>query len=145
MTDEVFFPPYRRRARRWISRSLLPIRRIGQARSGRSRDPESMGNARRAATAMLIAFALFALFESEGIRHFTRDLPGNAVTDVLVRGADRWHALMEDLGPARRSAGGARRLRPAAPASAGRQPTPRAAAASILRETLGRRLSQNSR
>ncbi len=99
MTDEVFFPPYRRRARLWISRSLRPIRRIGKAEV--ASDPESMGNARRAATAMLIAFALFALFESEGIRHFTRDLPGNAVTDVLVRGADRWHALMEDLGPAR--------------------------------------------
>ena len=50
---------------------------------------------------MLVAFALFTLFELEGIRHFTRDLPGNAVTDVMVRGADRWHALMEDLGPAR--------------------------------------------
>ena len=26
--------------------------------------------------------------------------PGNAFTDVLVRGADRWHTLMEELGPA---------------------------------------------
>lgn len=99
MTDDVFFPPYRSRARHWVSRSLEPIRRIGRNKAAADRD--SMANARGAAVAMLIAFAVFALFESEGIRHFTRDLPGNAVTDVLVRGADRWHALMEALGPAR--------------------------------------------
>ena len=99
MTDEVFLPPYTSRARHWISRSLEPIRRIGRAKA--PSDAESMSNVRGAAVAMLIAFALFALFESEGIRHFTRDLPGNAVTDVLVRGADHWHALMEQLGPAR--------------------------------------------
>jgi hypothetical protein len=98
MTDEVFFPPYRSRARHWVSRSLEPIRRIGRSKA--ANDAESMANARGAAIAMLIAFALFALFESQGIRHFTRDLPGNAFTDVLVRGADRWHALMERLGPA---------------------------------------------
>ena len=104
MTDDVFFPPYRERARHWVSRRLEPIRRIGRAKTAAEKaadDPESMANVRGAAVAMLVAFALFALFESEGIRHFTRDLPGNAVTDVLVRGADRWHALMEDLGPAR--------------------------------------------
>ena len=103
MTDEVYFPPYRERARLWVSRSLQPIRRIGTAkdRAKAADDPESMANVRHAAIAMLIAFALFALFESEGIRHFTRDLPGNAFTDVLVHGADRWHALMEALGPAR--------------------------------------------
>ncbi len=99
MTDDVFFPPYTSRARHWISRSLEPIRRIGRAKA--PSDAESMSNVRGAAIAMLIAFAVFALFESEGIRHFTRDLPGNAVTDVLVRGADQWHALMLELGPAR--------------------------------------------
>lgn len=99
MTDEVFFPPYRNRARHWVSRSLERVRRIG--RTNAAADPESMANARGAAIAMLVAFALFALFQSQGIRHFTRDLPGNAFTDVLVRGADRWHALMEELGPAR--------------------------------------------
>ena len=99
MTDEVFLPPYTSRARHWISRSLEPIRRIGRAKA--PSDAESMSNVRGAAVAMLIAFSLFALFESEGIRHFTRDLPGNAFTDVLVRGADHWHALMEELGPAR--------------------------------------------
>ncbi len=97
MTNEVFFPPYRSRTRHWLSRSLEPIRRIGRARA--ADDAECMANARGAAVAMLIAFVLFALFESHGIRHFTRDLPGNAFTDVLVRGADRWHALMEEFGP----------------------------------------------
>jgi hypothetical protein len=99
MTDEVFFPPYRSRARHWVSRSLAPIRRIG--RTNAAADPETMANARGAAIAMLVAFALFALFESQGIRHFTRDLPGNAFTDMLVRCADRWHVLMHQLGPAR--------------------------------------------
>lgn len=103
MTDDVFFPPYTSRARHWISRSLEPIRRIGRGKIGAltADDADSMANVRGAAVAMLVAFALFALFESEGIRHFTRDLPGNTFTDILVRGADQWHALMEELGPAR--------------------------------------------
>ncbi len=104
MTDEVFFPPYRQRARLWVSRSLQPIRRIGRAKTADEKtadEPESKASIRGAAIAMLIAFALFALFESEGIRHFTRDLPGNTFTDVLVRGADHWHMLMKELGSAR--------------------------------------------
>jgi hypothetical protein len=35
------------------------------------------------------------------MRHFSRDLPGNALTDTLVEAADQWHALMLRLGPAR--------------------------------------------
>ncbi len=62
--------------------------------------PDSAANARSAAFAMLIAFALFALFDSQGIRHFSRDLPGNAFTDLLVNAADKWHGLMVRLGPA---------------------------------------------
>jgi len=58
-------------------------------------------NARKATAAMLVAFALFAVFYSEGATRFARDLPGNALTDVLVNTADTWHRLMEDLGPAR--------------------------------------------
>lgn len=49
---------------------------------------------------MLVAFATQVLFNSEGIRHFTRDLPGNTATDVMVHAADRWHVLMQRLGPA---------------------------------------------
>jgi hypothetical protein len=78
------------------SRGLLPTLRW--ARAGARTD--SAANARRAAVAMLIAFALFALFDSRGIRSFARDLPGNAATDVMVDAADRWHALMQRLGPA---------------------------------------------
>ena|SRR5690348_41719 len=81
------------------SRSLLPLLRRF-ARTSEGAKPNSAANARSAAGAMLIAFAIFFLFESEGIRHFTRDLPGNAVTDVMVHAADRWHALMKHLGPA---------------------------------------------
>ena len=79
-------------------RGLAPALRFGRKAEGRR--PDSAANARTAAVAMLVAFALFALFGSQGIRHFTRDLPGNALTDVLVNAADEWHDLMARLGPA---------------------------------------------
>jgi hypothetical protein len=44
---------------------------------------------------------LVIVFGSAGMRHFARDLPGNEVTDLLVAGADQWHELMLELGPAR--------------------------------------------
>lgn len=61
----------------------------------------SAPNARKATAAMLVAFALFAIFYSEGAARFARNLPGNALTDVLVNTADAWHDLMNGLGPAR--------------------------------------------
>lgn len=89
---------------RWFwsrpSRSLKPALRFARPAEAKAR-PDTAANARVAATAMLIAFALFLLFESQGLRHFARDLPGNAVTDKMVEAADRWHALMLQLGPAR--------------------------------------------
>lgn len=81
------------------ARGRLSIRNF--IRPAEAATPDSASNARTAAAAMLIAFALFALFDSQGIRHFTRDLPGNVFTDMLVNNADRWHALMEGLGPAK--------------------------------------------
>jgi hypothetical protein len=80
------------------SRSLLSALRIGRTPEGKV--PDSAANARAAAIAMLIAFAIFAVFDSQGARHFTRDLPGNAFTDILVNAADEWHGLMVRLGPA---------------------------------------------
>ncbi len=96
---------YRETKTRWFwnrpSRSLLPVRRrLPHATERKGTPPDSAGNARRAAGAMLIAFALFLVFESEGLRRFSRDLPGNALTDLLVYNSDRWHGLMERLGPA---------------------------------------------
>ena len=64
-------------------------------------DPGTAATARYAARAMLVAFAVVLLFNSEGTARFARDLPGNAATDVLVDAADRWHGLMQRLGPAR--------------------------------------------
>jgi hypothetical protein len=90
------------RSRRYFwfrpSRSLLPPLRF--ARTAEGSKPDSAANVRNTVVAMLIAFAVFFVFESEGIRHFARDLPGNAATDLMVRAADGWHALMERLGPA---------------------------------------------
>lgn len=102
MVDDTFaYTETKKSFWRWPSRSLLPVPRVAKRMREETRVPDSAGNARRAAFAMLVAFALFALFQSQGIRHFTRDLPGNAVTDAMVDAADRWHALMMRLGPAR--------------------------------------------
>ena len=101
MVDETFsYRETKKRFWRWPSRSLLPVPRLAKREAEKAAAPDTAGNARSAARAMLIAFAMFLVFESEGLRHFTRDLPGNAVTDVMVEAADRWHALMLRLGPA---------------------------------------------
>ena len=102
MVDQTLF--YRETQKnfwRWPSRSLLPVPRLAKRAAEQGRTPDTAGNVRTAAAAMLIAFAIFLVFESDGLRHFTRDLPGNAVTDRLVEAADNWHALMRRLGPAR--------------------------------------------
>jgi hypothetical protein len=79
-------------------------RRRGRARrrafAGEGAAPETMTNVRRAGIAMLIAFALMALFNSTGLRSWARDMPPGWVADQAVAGADAWHALMVELGPA---------------------------------------------
>ena len=62
---------------------------------------ETAVNVRTATWAMAIAFVIFAVFGSADMRHTSRNLPGNAVSDVLIEAADGWHAAMERLGPAR--------------------------------------------
>ena len=71
------------------------------AQLARQEKTATAANVRAATAAMLTAFALFGVFGSQGIRHFARDLPGNAMTDLAVRAADRWHALMLDFSPGR--------------------------------------------
>ena len=83
---------------RITSRHSQGIARTGHASAGT--DPDTAANARSAALAMIVAFVLFAIFASDGLRHFSRDLPGNRATDILVDGADHWHRLMLRLGPA---------------------------------------------
>jgi hypothetical protein len=80
---------------------LRSLRRIGRLdRPPEAKAPDTNANVRAAGFAMLIAFALMALFNSGGLRSFTRDLPGNWLTDELVMRADQWHELMVALGPA---------------------------------------------
>lgn len=79
----------------WTSR-WFPIRRIGHSETEAGLD--TAANVRSALVAMLVAFSLFALFDSKGIRHFARDLPGNAATDIIVDAADRWNGWMQALG-----------------------------------------------
>jgi hypothetical protein len=61
---------------------------------------ETMANAGVAIRAMIIAALVFALFGSGEMRHAARNLPGDAVSDVLVNAADGWHLMMQRLGPA---------------------------------------------
>ena len=75
--------------------------RIRRAPESGDKVAETRANVRVATGAMLIAFAIFALFGSADMRHAARNLPGNAVSDIMVEGADRWHAAMERLGPAK--------------------------------------------
>lgn len=97
--DTVSLAPEKQGFWRRRSRSLLPIRRF--ARADARGEGATLDNVRSAVLVMAVGFLLFAVFDTEGIRHFARDLPGNAVSDLLVAWADRWHALMLDLGPAR--------------------------------------------
>jgi hypothetical protein len=75
--------------------------RIRRGPEAGNKAAETRANVRVAVGAMLIAFAIFALFGSADMRHAARNLPGNAVSDVMVDAADRWHAAMERLGPAK--------------------------------------------
>lgn len=74
------------------------LRRLWRTPEGRIADTPA--NVRAATRAMLIAFAVFALFGSSNMRHAARDLPGNAASDLIVNATDRWHDSMLALGPA---------------------------------------------
>jgi hypothetical protein len=78
-----------------------PLRRLGRIRPPPDdKSPDTVANARVAGFAMLIAFALMALFNSGELRSFTRDLPGSWLADQMVVYSDQWHELMLALGPA---------------------------------------------
>ena len=89
--------PHERRRFRITSRTFTRIRFV---RPSSGPEADTAANVRSVALAMMVAALVLAIFNSSELRGFTRDLPGNAVTDVLVEGADRWHALMLALGPA---------------------------------------------
>lgn len=74
--------------------STQPSQRAGQADA-------TTGCVRTASIAMTIALGLMALFNSDELRSWSRDLPDNAVSDRLIVFADRWHDAMLALGPAR--------------------------------------------
>ena len=90
--------PHERRRFRVTPRSFGRIRFTRPSAGQRS---DTAANVRSVALTIAVAVALLAVFNTSEMRSFARDLPGNAVTDVLVAGADRWHALMLALGPAR--------------------------------------------
>lgn len=62
---------------------------------------ETPGSVRTSGVVIAAAFLLMAVFGSADLRSFARDLPESRLSDALVRGADGWHALMLDWGPAR--------------------------------------------
>ena len=47
---------------------------------------------------MLVAVAVLFVFNSSGLRTWTRNLDGNTMTDRWVAEADNWHDLMARLG-----------------------------------------------
>jgi hypothetical protein len=61
---------------------------------------ETMANVGVAIRAMMIAVLVFMLCGSAEMRHAARNLPGDAVSDLLVEAADGWHLMMQRLGPA---------------------------------------------
>ena len=81
--------------------TLRSFARFRLTRPSAGKSPDTIANVRSVALAFAIAAVLLAVFNSSELRHFTRDMPGNAFTDTLVAGADQWHALMQQLGPAR--------------------------------------------
>jgi hypothetical protein len=81
--------------------TLLTFARIRFSRAPAGGVSDTTANVRAVGLAMIVAAVLLALFNSSELRGFTRDLPGNSVSDALVVGADRWHELMLQLGPAR--------------------------------------------
>jgi hypothetical protein len=90
----------------------IPVER-GTLRGLRHRKPGRVGRAaeapdavesatrqsvRKGAVSMLVAATMLLVFNSGGLRTWARGLPGNAATDMLVEGTDRWHVMMQRAG-----------------------------------------------
>jgi len=59
---------------------------------------QTLAAVRHAGVAMVVAALVLLVFNSTGLQTWTRNLPGNAVTDRWVNEADNWHGLMARLG-----------------------------------------------
>lgn len=81
-------------------RPALPERLWRRILRAPAKGDETFANVDVAIRTMTIAAAVFALFGSAEMRHAARNLPGNVVSDVLVEASDRWHIMMQRLGPA---------------------------------------------
>jgi hypothetical protein len=77
-----------------------PYRSTGASEATSAAAAESMTRqaVRKGVTSMLVAAALLLVFNSGGLRIWARSLPGNAATDMLVEGVDRWHGMMQHAG-----------------------------------------------
>ena len=69
--------------------------------SEKTRQTDTIANVRAALIAMLIATAMMALMNSGELASYSRDLPGNRLSDELVFRADQWHDAMTATGPGR--------------------------------------------
>jgi hypothetical protein len=85
-----------------MSNEALQRRHAGKSGFWReaAQGDETLANVGVTIRAMMIAAAVFAVFGSAEMRHAARNLPGNAISDVLVEASDRWHVMMQRLGPA---------------------------------------------
>jgi hypothetical protein len=83
-------------ARGWRRRN--PGRGNRAAASTGAVESATRQSVRRGVIAMLVAAGVLLVFNSGGLRSWARGLPGNAATDTLVEGADRWHSIMRRAG-----------------------------------------------
>ena len=49
---------------------------------------------------MLVAMLFLAVFNSSSLQTWSYDLEPSALNDMISLNAERWHLLMEELGPA---------------------------------------------
>ena len=84
----------RRRRRRQPGRDT----RAGVSAPAGTADSVTPQSVRNGVISMLVAAVVLLAFNSVGLRTWAHGLPGNAASDILVAGADRWHAMMRRAG-----------------------------------------------
>jgi hypothetical protein len=90
--------PYDERAARSRRRRADRGTRAGDSALPGAADSVTPRSVRKGVISMLVAAAVLLAFNSVGLRTWAHGLPGNAAADMLVAGADRWHAMMRRAG-----------------------------------------------
>lgn len=78
--------------------ALETVDRVGGPHEAAANDKATGLSVRDGVIIMTIASLILLFFNSDGLRLWARNLPGNAASDVLVNAADDWHELMVQTG-----------------------------------------------